>query len=171
MLVDAARDIPPRGAQGEIRAMQLQMAEARVKLGDDSAVHECRAALFPATNDDLEITALACQIIGNIDDRASINQLITLTAQRDAAGRTMPPEVRLAAAAALAKLGLPKGAFIAREYIADASAPLRAQAAFVLGDTGQLENLGDLEPMLADPEGTVRVAASASLLKITESVR
>lgn len=167
MLKEAAADPMPRASVAEVRIAQLQLAEARVKLGDETAIHECRAALFPARNEDLEATALAAQIAGEIEDRTSINQLINLTALKDGAGRTMPPEVRLAAAGSLAKLGLPKGAFIAREYSRNQTTALRAQSAYVFGQTGQLENLSDLEAMLNDENGIVRIAAAAAIVKIT----
>jgi len=168
MLREYARDSMARAAQSDVRLMQLQFAEARVKLGDDSALHECRAALFPARNEDLEITAVAAQIAGEIQDRSSINQLISLTALKDGSGRMMPPEIRLAAAGSLAKLGLSQGAFIAREYVANPAPALRAQAAYVLGQTGQADNLADLEALTNDDNGLVRVAAASGILKITE---
>lgn len=167
MLRDAVADAMPRANPAEVRLMQIQIAEARVKLGDESAVNECRAALFPARNEDLEGTALAAQIAGEIKDHASTNQLINLTALKDGSGNPMPPEIRLAAAGSLAKLGLPKGAFIAREYTGSATPALRAQAAYVLGQTGQIENLSDLDVLLNDENGLVKIAAAAAIVKIT----
>lgn len=171
LLRDAAHDPMPRAAQGEVKLLQLQIAEARAKLGDDTALPEVRAALFPARNDDLEATALAAQIVGQVQDRASINQLINLTSMKDSSGKPMPPEVRLACAGALAHLGLPQGAFIAREYLPSRTPALRAQAAYILGETGQAENLVQLESLMNDENGLVRIAAAAAILRVSEQTR
>lgn len=171
LLQEAARDPMPRVAQSDIKLMQLQIAEARVKLGDDTALPEIRAALFPARNEDLEATALAAQIVGQVQDRASINQLINLASMKDNGGKPMPPEVRLASAGALAHLGLPQGAFIAREYLANKNPALRSQAAYILGETGQAENLVPLDTLMKDENGLVRIAAAAAALRVSESSR
>lgn len=168
MLEEALRRQMPRALPAEVRVMELQFAEARVKLGDDEALHPIRAALYPSRPDDLEATALAAQIIGEVNDRRSIDQLVYLTARLDETKRPMPPEVRLAAAAALARLGLPRGEFLANEFVNDSQPALRAQAALVLGRVGKTESLGTLERMLEDREARVRVAAAAAILQITE---
>ncbi|MBC7771018.1 MAG: HEAT repeat domain-containing protein [Pyrinomonadaceae bacterium] len=168
LLRETAHDLMPRASQSDVRLMQLQIAEARVKLGDDSALPEVRAALFPARNDDLEATALAAQIVGQVQDRASINQLINLASMKDGSGKPMPSEVRLASAGALARLGLPQGAFIAREYLASTIPALRAQAAYILGETGQAENLIPLDTLMKDQNGLVRIAAAAAALRVLE---
>jgi hypothetical protein len=49
--------------------MELQISEARVKLGDEEALIDIRAALFPARSEDLEATALAAQIAANCAPR------------------------------------------------------------------------------------------------------
>lgn len=168
MLAEALRVKMPRALPAEIRILELQIAEARVKLGDEAALHPIRAALYPSRPDDLEATALAAQIIGEVNDRRSIDQLVYLTARLDETGRPMPPEVRLAAAASLAKLGLPRGSFLAEEFLRDPKPGLRAQAALLLGVIGHRDGLKWLQPMLDDPEPRVRVAAAAAILRITE---
>lgn len=170
MLRDAARDPMTRASQAEARLLRLQIAEARVKLGEDEAMHEIRAALYPARPEELEATALAAQIIGQVDDRGSIDQLIYLTARQDDRRRFMPAEVRLAAAGALAELGLRQGSFIAEEFVSSDRATLRAQAAYVFGQTGKPENLPVLKRLLDDDELIVRISAAAAVLKISEEV-
>jgi len=167
LLRDAAHDPMPRATQSDVKLMQLQIAEARIKLGDDTALPEVRAALFPARNEDLEATALAAQIVGQVQDRASINQLINLASMKDNGGKPMPPEIRLASAGALAHLGLSQGAFVAREYLASKNPALRAQTAYVLGETGQVENLVPLDVLMKDENGLVRVAAASAALRIS----
>jgi HEAT repeat protein len=169
MLQEVAAEPDPRASPAQIRAMQLQIAEARVKLGDLDALQEIRAALYPAKSDDLEATALAAQIVGQVRDHVSINQLIALTSMRDDVNKLMPPEVRLAAAGALARMGKPQGSYIAIEYRTSTTATLRAQAAYVFGATGQAANLSYLDVMLGDPSWLVRVSAANGILRICES--
>lgn len=167
MLREAAADQMPRADQAAVRLMQLQMAEAMVKLGDEAAVQEIRAALYPQRPEDFEATALSAQIIGQVKDRGTLGQLVYLTAYKDREGNRMPAEVRLAAAASLAKLGNPRGSFLADELVRDPAGPVRAQAALVYGETGQTKNLPALEQLLRDPQPLVRVAAAAAILRIT----
>jgi HEAT repeat protein len=168
MLRAASRDPMPRADQSVVKLMYLQMAEAMIKLGDENAIHEVRAALYPARPEDLEATALAAQILGQVRDRGSLSQLYLLITAQDPQSGRMPAEVRLAAAASLARMGQAQAASVGDEYANDQSPPLRAQAAMVLGETGRREYLGKLEAMLADPEPLVRIAVAGSILKITD---
>lgn len=168
LLKTAARADLPRALPVEVRLMNLQIAEALVKLGEDEQVQAIRAALYPARPDELELAALAVQIIGQVQDRGAIDQLIYLSEYTDQAGQKMPAEVRLAIAEALARLGLNQGAFIADEFRENQSAVLRAQAAHVYGAIGKMENLPTLEAML-DDEPIVRVSAAAAILDLLEA--
>lgn len=169
LLRDAARRSPGKASSSQIRTSDLQIAEARIKLGDEGPLQEVRAALFPAKPEDLEATALACQIIGQVKDHVSVNRLIVLTAAQDDSKQFMPGEIRLGAAAALARMGQRQGSYIADQYRTNASEPLRAQVAFVYGETRQVENLPVLEQMTTDSSPQVRVAAAAAIVKITEA--
>lgn len=168
MLRDASRDAMSRAFPSDVKLMHLQIAEARVKLGDETSIHEIRAALYPSRAEDLEATALAAQIIGQVNDRAGIDQLIYLTARLNERKQYMPAEVRLAAAGSLARLGLPRGSFLANEYAGDPTPALRAQAAFVYGATGQPGNLEPLAILMADPIELVRISAAAAVIKIAD---
>ena len=167
-LREAAKIPAGRSSPGEVRAMDLQIAEARVKLGDESALADIRTALFPAKPEDLEASILAMQIIGQVRDRASANRLIELTSDKDPTKQAMPGEIRVAAAMALARLGQAEGSYIAREYYAGASEALRAQSAHLMGELGRAENLGILARMMDDPDGRVRVAAASAVVKVTD---
>lgn len=170
MLREAAVRGNVRADQSELRLAHLQIAEALVKLGDTDALHELRAALYPSRPEDLEVAALAAQILGQVKDKGSMTQLMYLTAQLDPQKRKMPAEVRLAAAGALARLGNPNGSFIADEFVGSAQPPLRAQAAFVYGETGKADNLPRLaELMSSDPAALVRIAAANAILKIVDA--
>lgn len=168
LLREAGRGAVSKAGPADIRLFDLQVAEARIKLGDDGPLQDVRAALFPARPEDLEATALACQILGQVRDRASVNRMIALIKPQDESNKVMPAEIRLAAAAALARLGQPHGSPLANQYRTHPNDALRAQAAFVLGETGRIENLPVLEGMMGDSVGRVRVAAGAAIVRITE---
>lgn len=149
----------------ERRILRLQIAEALIKLGDETSIDAVRAALYPSRPDELEATALAVQIIGEVGDRESIDQLIYLADDADRT-RVMPAEVRLAVAQSLARLGLSQGGFIADQYFNNTLETVRAQAAAVYGRTGRPEHLVRLRAMLDDPSELVRVAAAAGALDL-----
>ncbi len=163
MLREAASRDAPKASLAAMRLLRLQIAEALAKLDDPRAMEMIRASLYPSRPEDLEATALAVQIIGEVQDRRSIDQLIYLTA---ASGRErMPAEVRLGAAAALAKLGEVGGGFIAEEHWQSTNPALRAQAAYVFGLTSGETNLERLATLMDDRSGMVRVTAAAGMLR------
>lgn len=143
---------------------RLQIAEAMIKLGDAESVDAVRSALYPSRPEELEATALAVQIIGEVQDRGAIDQLIYLVDENT--DRPMPAEVRLAVAGALAKLGLREGGFIADEYIENANPTIRSQAATVYGRTGRAEHLPKLESLLLDGSPQVRAGSAGAILEI-----
>jgi HEAT repeat protein len=168
MLKDAAVIKMPTADRGEYNAMMLQFAEAMFKLGDSNQIEVIRAALQPGRPDDLENTALAVQILGELGDKRQIDQMVWLSAYRDPATKQLlPAEVRMAAASALAKLGLDRGAFVADEFVKDEDPALRAQAAAVFGDIGREGNLRTLAGLLDDPVDQVRISAAAAVIKIS----
>lgn len=169
LLKEAARTQVPRAPAAEVRLLNMQIAEAMVKLGEESQIESIRAALYPSRPEELETTALAVQIIGQLRDRGAMDELVVLTAMVDQQGNRMPAEVRLAAAGALARIGLRRGTFLADEYISHELPALRAQAAHVYGEIGYTGNLHKLEKMLGDPNGMVQVAAAAAIVKITST--
>jgi HEAT repeat protein len=171
MLREAARDNISRSSMPEVKLLQIQLAEAMVKLGDDQQLEVIRAALYPSRPEDLEVTALAVQCIGELRDKSATDELIYLTALKDHQGNRMPAEIRLAAAASLARLGLDKGSFIADEFIASPMPPLRAQAAFVYGEIGHQADLAKLARLMNDADPRVRLAAAAATLKATNRLR
>lgn len=159
LLRDAAR-----GA--DQRSLQLQLAEAMVKLGKADEIEVIRAALYPSRNEELENAALACQIAGQLRDEGSRPSLIVLTALK-VRGQPMPAEVRLAAAAALGRLGQPQGEFVADEYYRHPVPAIRAQAAFVYAGVGGPSAMPKLELLMGDPDETVRVAAAAAVVRLS----
>jgi HEAT repeat protein len=157
-----------RAPEAKVRLLELQISEAMIKLGDEEQLESVRAALYPSRPEELEATALAVQIIGEVGDQSSVNQLIYLASYREK-GQMMPAEVRLAAAMSLAKLGHPGGDPIALEYSGDDREALRAQAAHVLGQSGHEANLAKLDEMMRDESDLVRVSAASGVLTLTGS--
>lgn len=165
MLRAAAIENIARSRPLEIQIFQLQCGEARVKLGDNEPIEGIRAALFPARPEDFETAVLAVQIIGEVKDARSMDQLIYLSEYRDGRGNPMPAEFRLACATAIAKLGLDRGAFLADEYAKDPNPTIRQQAASVYGYTAKPEHFPTLEAMMNDPSPMVRVVAASSVIR------
>lgn len=148
----------------QAKLLELQIAEAMVKLGEEEQRQTIRAALYPSTPEELEATALAVQIIGLTKDKAAAKQLMSLDNYRDRQGRPYPAEVRLAIAGALAAMGDPRGVGLADEFAKDPNAAIRAQAAFVYGEGGTAY-WPQLDALMNDPDGPVRVAAAGGVLK------
>ncbi|MFK7883639.1 MAG: HEAT repeat domain-containing protein [Phycisphaerales bacterium] len=163
-MLQQAWSTPIRNAsEVERRLVRLQIAEALVKLGEQDSIDAIRAALYPARPEELEATALAVQIIGQVKDRGSIDQLIILSETPE---RVMPAEVRLTVAGSLARMGMTEGGFIADEYRENPLDAVRAQVATVYGRTGRNEHVAKLGRMLEDPSELVRVAAAAGALDL-----
>lgn len=172
MLRDATQNKPRGITKEEGRLFELQAAEAMVKLGDDQQVQVIRAALFPSRPEDLEATALASQILGQLKDPGSVDRLVFLSEFRDPATKEQyPAEIRLSIAQALAGMGLRGGEFIADEYATNTNPLLRAHAATVYGVFATPKTLGSLSQMLADPAEEVRVGAVNGVLSATERPR
>lgn len=167
LLRQAAARRTPAASDQEYRLFQLQIAEALAKLGDRSQVDTLHAALFVSRAEDLEATALAAQILGEIGSRSSEPDLVNLVAYRDEGGNQMPAEVRLSAGIALARLGREDADFIAREYLASESPLIRAQSAVLLGESGSAGGLGILRDLMDDGDPIVRVAACSGVLRST----
>lgn len=170
MLRAVADEPAPLGVRVEERLFRLQVAEAMVRLGRTDAIHAIRAALYPSEQDDVEAAVLAAQIIGELDDRRSVAVLVSRINDRVSGGRDflMPPEMRLAAAASLAKMGYRDGAYVADEFANHPDPVLRAQSAFVYGVTINRDQLGVLETLLNDQEEMVRISAAAAILRALE---
>lgn len=165
LLKAAAKERFPELSPAQTRLLQLQIAAALVRLGDDSQRPVVRAALYPSQPDELEAAVLAVQILGELEDKEAAAQLVSIAEYRDRAGKQYPPEVRLAVAAALAHLGMPEGSFVAEQYVAHPSPMVRAQVASVYGVTKGKQNGARLAQLMDAPEPQVRIAAAAAVLR------
>ncbi len=181
LLRAAVKEGIPSATPLQFKLFELQAAEAMIKLGDQRQRPVVRAALFPSSGHELEQVALACQILGEVGDRESIHQLVSLSEYKEellvevpqgeakvtrrVQGKGYPPEVQLAIAGALATMNHGDGTFIADAYAGHSSELIRSQAAYVYGQIGKLENWGKLDTLMGDTYGGVRVAAAAAVLK------
>lgn len=165
----------PRTELAEMRIFQLQIAEALVKLGDESSVARIRAPLYTRDPSDGEIAAFAASIIGRIGDQSSKHDLIKTVAMwkqyRNSA------EIRLAAMASLAQLGDPPGIDMVTEYLgADYQnsedirmRSIQAQAIFTLGQIGTPEVLPIIGQIFAqDTDDLLRIPAATAILNIVK---
>jgi HEAT repeat protein len=150
-----------------VRIVELQIAEAQVKLGDKRAVEPIRAALY-APPEQAEIVILACQICGRLRDQPSAGCLRGLL---DATGQDMrPPEIRLAAITGLAVMGGGEES-MGREIEAAAMnqrADLRAQAAVAMAALKDRNLLPVAEVLLSDTNPMVQIAAAKAVAVLTE---
>lgn len=160
--------------------LRLQVAEALLKLGHEDVRHVVHAALYPRDREGFEAAALAAQILGDLGDATSIAQLVSVV-ERTAEGANAsgdprlavfvnPPELRLAAATALAKMGELDGVYVADQYIGHESAAVRSQVAFLYGAAGRDIDLAKLEAMSSDQNPLVRLSAQAGIVRITGAI-
>jgi HEAT repeat protein len=156
-----------------VKIVELQMAEALVKLGQRQQLEPIHAALY-SPNEESELAALACQMCGRLRDSSIAPDLSNI--MRDSSQRARPAEVRLAAAMALAQIdparargsagvGGPTAADITLMYIESEDYRLRAQAALTLGVIGDVQTLPQLTRLMSDANPLVQVAAAGAILK------
>lgn len=165
MLREAASASMPMAPQGEINIMQLQIAEAMVNLGDERQVQSIRAALYPSSPLEYELAAFAIQILGEVNDAGSMEQLIHLATFTTSGGQQMPPEIRLEVAVALGKMGRRDGAFLAEQYYQDPNGAVRAQSASAFGYSDGPTNLERLNTLMSDSSPRVRIAAANGTIR------
>lgn len=165
-LVETAVGRPLIGAdRTRARIVDLQAAEAMAKMGDYRQFDPIRAALF-APSDQSEIVALACQIVGEINDRGARGHLIGIWNGKEQLQK--PLEIRLIVGTALIRIGEPNVQPILQlceTAIKDPSPSVRAQASATLGWVGGPRALALLSQTLADPVPIVRLTAAAGYLR------
>ena len=147
------------------RLVDLTAAEALVKLGDEREIEPLRAALF-APPEQAELTLVACDALGRLRDEVSRPMLERLLTVSGDARRS--PEIRLAAARALMRIGdaTPAALAVAREYLGNTDGRVRSQVAILLGEVRSPESLDLLSRLLRDSDPTVQVAAAAGIERV-----
>jgi HEAT repeat protein len=170
MVRQAVKKPMPLANPSRVRIVELQLAETLVRLGDEQEIEPIRAAML-APGDQSELTALACQMAGRLKDEYSRATLVGIVDPDSQKKR--PPEVRLAAAAALAQMGgsPPRMIQMIEPFVTDKSPFLRAQAAITLGFLGGERPLAILGGMLRDQNPLVQLSAARGILEITGPAR
>lgn len=174
MLKQTAGVPMPRVDAARAAVVRCQVAEAVVRLGDNSDLDTLRAGAYNSFG---EVRVLSINAMGEVkDERMSpaLRQMLNTPEE--------PPEVKLAAAAALARMGDQSGLSVALRFSADPNAVIRAQAAWGLGwfsapgsvtsghaasggaATGSFDRL---QQLIGDPSPLVRVSAAAAIIRQT----
>jgi HEAT repeat protein len=162
LIRDALQNTPQSITPIRRRIINLQMAEALILLGERQELEVVRAGVFSSIQE-AEVTALACQIAGNLRDVEVISTLegITLTPNR------YPDEIRLVAATALAQISpsrMPLDTVL--RFSSNASPNIRSLCAAALGAQGNRLSLGPLALMLKDIDPSVQISAAGAVLRI-----
>ena len=168
MLKEAANSPMPRIGGPQAAVVRIQVAEAIAKLGDDSSLDALRAGAYSQFD---EVRVLAVTAMGAVGDKRmapAIERMLGGQGPKPAANE-MPVEIKLAAAAALARLGDSKGAPIAIAGASNTAPVVRAQAAWVLGWFKDEATMAQAVRLLNDPTPQVRVAAAASVVRRTNA--
>jgi HEAT repeat protein len=152
-----------------VRIVELQGAEALVRLGEQDGIEPIRAALF-APGEQAEFTALAAQQVARLRDDGSRAILMRLIDGTGISAR--PTEVRIGCAVALAQISPQDAQAVikfARTLVKDREPVVRAQAALALALAGGAAVVPEIEPMMLDPDPTVQLAVAKGLLAATGS--
>lgn len=152
-----------------VRIVELQAAEALVRLGEADGIEPIRAALY-APGEQSEFTALAAQQVGRLRDDGSRPILMRLIDGTGISAR--PTEVRICCAAALAQISPSDGpsvAKFARTLLQDREPSVRAQAVVALGAAGGPAVVPELEGLLLDRFPQVQLAAAKAILAATSA--
>jgi HEAT repeat protein len=154
-----------RVSAARVRIVELQMAEALVRLGHEESIQAVRAALF-APAEQGEMAALACLMCGELRDGGAVPDLTRLA--RRGGRRRLPAEVRMAATLALAQIGAEEvPSDVPLEYVHSEEFQLRQQAAITLGWIAVPASLTALKVLLSDPNPLVQVAAAGGIVRLT----
>jgi HEAT repeat protein len=151
------------------KIVELQVAEAMVKLGAVGQVDVIRAALF-APAEEGELAALACQMCGSVKDGGALPDLQNLVRRSGRFAR--PPEVRMAAAQSIAEIDPSRTLFdVPLTFAGSERFELRAQAAHSMGimmAASHVQNEAvttSLAKLLEDSNPLVQVSAAGAILR------
>ena len=148
----------------KIKLVDLQIAEALVKLGEEQQIEGIRAALF-APAEEGELTAVACMMSGRLHDERTVPNMVRLA--RITGDFQQPAEVRMAATWGLARIDPALASIdVPMEYVTSGKYQLRFQAAMTLGEIGNPGSLATLSTLMTDGNPLVQVAAASAILQI-----
>ena len=156
MIKDLAKSPLPRASAAQEVIVRLQIAEAVVNLGDDSALNVLRAGIYSQFD---EVRVLAVTMLGQQNDQRMAKAIAQLLSQP-------PIELQIAAAGTLAQLGLRQPGLAVVLGACDSKTPtIRAQAALSLGYFSDKNAAQALIGLLDDPHEQVRLSAAAGIIR------
>ncbi len=158
MLKELAATPMPRANPVQEAIVRLQVAEAIVKLGDDSALNAIRASVYSQFD---EVRVLAVSMLGGLSDRRMEKALAQLLLEP-------PIELQVAAAGTLTQLGRPEGLPVILQACGSPVPTVRAQAGITLGYFRSRSAAQALLALLEDPHQAVRLSAAAGILRATD---
>lgn len=146
------------------KLVDLQLAEAMVKLGEESEIEGIRAALFTPAEQG-ELTALAALMCGRLKDERVMVNLLDLATR--SGNRRQPAEVRMAATMAAAQIDPAKAPIeVPLMFLKSDQPQLRLQAALTLGYIGGAEAERAVLQMMGDRSAMVQVASAGAVLQM-----
>ena len=164
MIRQALRHGMNRVPLARAKLVNLQFAEALVKLGHEEEIGVIRAALFVPPEQG-ELAALACMLCGRLRDGRAIPDLSNLARATEPVARSA--EIRMAATWALAQIAPGLAPIeVPMLYVGSNQFQLRAQAASTLGELGDPMAYSTLAKLLGDPNPLVQVAAAGGILRL-----
>lgn len=155
MLQEAAGRAMPRASAVQDRLVAVQLAEAVVRLGDDSALDPIRAAAY---SDLPEVRVQAVDSLGQLGDRRMEPAMKQMLASKH-------EELKVIAARSLARLGDHEGLEVLLAGAGSEEPILRALAASSLGWFAEAKASAAVEKLLGDPVPQVRLAAATAVLR------
>lgn len=159
-MLKAAADEPlPKADAVDAAVVRCQIAEAIVRLGDESELNTIRAGAYNTFG---EVRIVSINAMGAVKDRRMIPALKQFLKDEP---QPEPPEVKLAAAAALARMNEHAGRSVVLELSEHSDPRVRSQAAWAMGwfpGEATKRRLGEL---LEDETPMVRIAAAASVIR------
>lgn len=155
MMQEMAQVPMPRASAARQALARIQVSEAVLKLGDNTALDAVRAGAYSSHD---EVRVLAVMIMGRTGDQRmqpAIRQML----------ENAPIELRLAAAEALARMGDDRGLSVALEGAKSQLEAVRSQTAFTLALFRDPAAARALVTLLEDPVEQVRLSAAAAILE------
>ncbi len=155
LLKDLASSPMPRASAVQEAIVRIQIAEAIVQLGDESALNALRAGAYSQFD---EVRVLAVSMLGRFNDRRMAKAFAHMLL-------APPIELQIAAAESLAHLGRFDGQPVVIDACRSDIHTARAQAAMALARFDSEQATQMLWQLLDDHQEQVRLSAAAAILQ------
>ena len=157
MLKELAKTPIPRASSIDQALARIQIAEAIVRLGDESALNAVRAGAYSQFD---EVRILAVTMLGQIGDERMEKAIAQMLLEP-------PIELQIAAATSLAQLGYTDGLPVVLKASESKIITVRAQAALALSYFPKESAADAILELLSDDQEQVRLSAAAGILRVT----